>query len=410
MWKLVTRAWTALFMETSYVARVYGDSLRDNFVSYAPRDPASFAALKAEFDEEIVKPRPYFAELLRIEAALVETMPDDVVKARFWAVDDRFRRVVPLATCDRYDKSVPGRGDACWQVPQFLRDQTRTLLDVVHANYLINIGREKSVKRLKAIISICVVALIFLGLGISRIADGSAMSTGLLLLGGAGIFGSTLSIINRLQTATQVDAMTQDGIYELTGLRVGWVGVLMSFALGGGFALVLYFVVMGGALDIAYPRLNEPAAKQDTITPPSSPGERTTASAGEMAHVPHAIMQPVGGSGGPATEKLRRATAEAMKDSKAPAAPAPPAVTAPAVPPLAATPPADEADRLTKLNLCTGKKGPCVPWAEEVGGALGFADTTSFFKMLILAFLAGFAERLVPDILNRLSKQPSRSS
>jgi hypothetical protein len=394
----VARAFAALFMETSYVARVYGDSLRDNFVGYVPVNQTAFAQLKSEFEAEIAQPHPNFAELLRIEAALVETMPDPVVQARFWAVDDRFRRVVPTSTCDRYDKSVPGRGDACWQMPAFLRDQTRTLLDVIHANYLINIGREKSVKRLKTIMSLSVLAIIGLGFLISWLADGTPISTGLLLLAGAGIFGSTLSIINRLQAATQVDAMTQDGIYELTGLRVGWVGVLMSFVLGGGFALVLYFIVMGGVLEAASPKIVDSPAK-----PPAGANPDPT----KLAEEKTAEVLPPTANLVSASDAMRKSAAEAMASGTA-IGPTP----QPSHPPVLPVPKPDlNAGNLTKLMVCPTdtKEKPCLSWAQETGGALGFADTPSFFKMLILAFLAGFAERFVPDILNRLSKQPSRS-
>ena len=398
MWHQIARAFAALFMETSYVARVYGDSLRDNFVGYVPINPPAFAQLKGEFEAAIAQPHPYFAELLRIEAALVETMPDPVVQARFWAVDDRFRRVVPTATCDRYDKSVPGRGDACWQQPAFLRDQTRTLLDVIHANYLINIGREKSVKRLKTIMSFSVLVIIALGFLVSWLAGRTPISTGLLLLAGAGIFGSALSIINRLQVATQVDAMTQDGIYELTGLRVGWVGVLMSFVLGGGFALVLYFIVMGGVLEAANPKTFDATGQPPTGAKPD-PAKLADEKKVEVTPSTLNLNSPA--------DSMRDAAAKTT-GSATTISPAPQPVPPPASPALK---PDSNVGNLTKLMVCPTdtKDKPCLSWAQETGGALGFADTSSFFKMLILAFLAGFAERFVPDILNRLSKQPSRS-
>jgi len=37
--------------------------------------------------------------------------------------------------------------------------------------------------------------------------------------------------------------------------------------------------------------------------------------------------------------------------------------------------------------------------------SLGLQQGQDFFRILLLAFLAGFAERLVPDILGRLAKK-----
>lgn len=350
----------SIFMESSYVARVYGDSLRDNFVGYAPLDTLRFDALRTTFEEEMAFPSPYLARLLTIEAALIELMPDDVVSARFWAIDDRFRRVVPLGTRDRYDASVPPRGSNCWNDDHFLRNQTRTLLDVIHANYLINIGREKSIKRLKTIMFAAMTAVL-LGSFLIGVAFDTPLVTGLLLLACAGICGAFLSILNRMQNAVSLDAMAQDGLYELTGLRVGWVGILTSFVMGGGFALVLYTIVMAGAFSLAFP----------TIASNTDDGVMTLSQ--EPDGPPRRLESTIKGK--PALEEQARQQ--------------------------------DDTKLLEPHVLCAASQSPkrCKDLGAELAGALGLDGAASLFRMLMLAFLAGFAERLVPDILNRLSKQ-----
>jgi len=337
-----------IFSETTYVARVYADSLRDNFVGYVPNDQERFDVLKTEFDQQISSNTPYLAKLLEIESSLVQLLPDDYIVARFWATNDRFRRVVPAETCAHYDKSVAGYDKSDWTTPTFLRNQTRTLLDVIHSNYLVNTAREKSVKRLKLFIVGFTILIVATGIFIGNYHK-SGLITGILMLAGAGIFGAMLSILNRMQTATTGDAMVQDGIYELTGLRVGWVGVLMSYVLGGGFAIVLYGIVMAGALDNVTPKLSL-----------SSPTNVGVSKAIPSENLP---VKPTETSLSPTIP-----TAGAIK--------------------------------------CAEPAGGCIAGIMIISRALGFDTATSFYKMLILAFLAGFAERFVPDILNRLSKQP----
>jgi len=381
-------------METSYVARIYADSLRDNFVGYVPTDQAKFNAIRDDYDAEVQLVRPSLAAMLKTEAALVEVMPDDVIVGRFWAIYDRFRRVVPAPSCDRYDAWVPGRGDACWKNPDFVRSQTRTLLDAIHANYLVNTGREQSIKRLKIIIAIAGVVTFAILVTLSRFA-GSGMWSGLLVLIGAGIFGAFLSLMNRMQNAVLADATLQDGIYELTGLRVGWVGVVMSLVMGGGFALVMYGIAMAGVLNVAVPLQ---ATFKDPLISGSGSQQAPAGGAGsDKGSGVTASATPVpGASPTPVTSPSAQPTATASART-APPSPVPTPTSTSAIvqnaPPILDN---DVASPHCQMHYsCLKAK------------ALGLTGGSEFFKMLLLAFLAGFAERLVPDILNRLTKQDS---
>lgn len=387
------------FIETSYVARVYGDSLRDNFVGYAPSDVQKLGRLQAEFDTIMASKRPYLADLLRVEVALLETMPDDIMRARFWGVRDRFNRVVPAGTRARYEASTPPAGSKEWSDDKFLRDQTLTLLDTIHANYLINIGREQSIKRLKMIIFASFIVAILIAVGAIWYATRDAVSwntppliAGLTTLWAAGVTGAVLSIANRLQTAVSRDAMTEDGIFELTGLRVGWVGIVTSMILGGSFALVIYGVVMAGLLSVAYPEPDSAVAQAAVRSGAldQEGGDKTGSGPPSTGEGQEAVT-PAAADGSETTVMGEGADGESEADGPA------------------------KAGRNGGVAVLDAPRGrlcdasaadkTCNSYGDRMARSLSLLNAESFFKILILAFLAGFAERLVPDILSRLSKR-----
>ncbi|TZG27428.1 hypothetical protein FYJ91_07485 [Sphingomonas montanisoli] len=323
------------FMETAFTARIVVDTIRDNFVGYVPTDPQRHQALQAEFDVIAAENRPQLGQLLKIEAALVDLMPDDMVCARLWSVQDRFRRVVPATTLTAYAASSPDPGSAQWSEPRFVKNQYKSLLDVIHINYLMNIGREKSIKRAKFIVVIAMTALTIAFLIVAKFS--SDLVAYLVFLFIIGLMGATMSICRRLQTVVSHDAMTEDPIFELTGLRSGWVGLMLSLFMGGVFALVMYAIVMAGSLD-------------------------------SLLTVPEVADSIIAN--------------EAVPDA--------PVIVA------------DRSQQLVKT--CSARKGDTIC---DMAKALHLADISSLFRLILFAFAAGFAERLVPDMLGRLSKQSS---
>jgi hypothetical protein len=346
------------FTERSFVNQAYADTLRDNFISFTPRAGREdkFAELESNLDSALKEGVVDFAELLRIEAGLIDVIPDDLLSSRFWATYDRFNRVVPLATRTQYEASIPPKGDNKWlEDSEFVRNQSRVLIDVIHSNYVINIGRERSIKRLKIMLLVILLSTIFVTTIIVGNGFLAPAARGYLLLISAGFAGSVLSISNRLQNAVSRDAMTEDGVYELAGLRMGWAGIIVSVTMGGLSAIVLYSVVMANLLGSALPESAFIGSQQN--------------------------VEAEAGENNPETQATTNPT-ESRSNNIIP-----------------------------NTCLCEFKpdKGD-----ENLAGvraltcALNLQDIPSFFKMLILAFIAGFAERFVPDILERLSKKSPR--
>lgn len=406
----------SLFMEDAYIARVYYESMRDNFEGYdVTYDIDDFNALKADFKGLCPKAgkAPTLGELFRIEVALLRHLPDTAIHSRYWSIEDRFRRVVPASVADTYDRRTPPPGNERWNDIVFVRDQSRSLLDTIHANYLINLGREQSNKRLMFIIALA--ALLILGVGaIFALASLTAIEQqGMTLIMVSGMVGAMISIVNRLQKATSRDAMAQDGIFELIGLRTGWVSILMSICIGGVFALLLYGMVMGGWSDLILPT---PATSTETSEDkaqdnPSDPGSSATEAEGRADDAVIQDRQEGGGEPGTSAETDAIGFATNTRATQGPIMIASAASAAGTSINGALDAESKTSAKMPSQSLPKG--GPDVSglakaekrWIERIAEALGFESVSEVYKMLVLAFLAGFAEQFVPDILNRLSKQ-----
>ena len=394
------------FQEETFIAKIYADSLRDNFLKTGleknPDALQELIKLKTAFNIEYTSYRPRLDVFLKIEAQLTQILPADVTKARFWSIIDRFERVVPESSRSQYWSMVPPRGDVLWNDEEFILQQARSLLDVIHANYIINNAREQSTRRLKLVLLLIFVfssiILCTLLLGFSE-QPFVAFAT----LAYAGMAGGTMSIIQRLQAAVSHDAMMTDGLFELTGLRLGWVGIGLSVINGGVFALVLHFTVMAGLFMTAVPSINISDAA-GAVTYTQMRDQLTAQIAIDADRL--------------AGLKTRLAEPDTMPSSPASAAPTDTSGSRQGQAELTteiAGLEEKQRERALMLNYAKAQANsiavetaPDTSIGAKFAKNLGLASGSNFFRMLILAFLAGFAERLVPDILERLKKNVAR--
>lgn len=330
--------------DESFIASTYYESMRDNFTGYAwelnPANPANqqsnaqkaaeLALLKEKFAalDPLQGNRPKLGQLFEIELELIWLVPKTALQARFWTIEDRFHRVVPKGVARSYKNSFTGH--PVNNVPEeVLRQRARNLLDVIHANYLINLAREILIRRLMAFLTLAAVVVLAIGIATVSVVDVPPVPA-LVVIILTGMAGAMISIIQRLQKATSRDAMVDDGIFELIGLRIGWVSIFLSVAIGGVLALFIYVLLAGGLLEAVLPKM------QIGNAPP---------------------LDPAAGNAG------------------------------------------------TTTPACATTKGEeCKYWADRMYRSLGLRSQGDLFKLIVYAFASGFAERFVPDIITKLTK------
>jgi hypothetical protein len=162
----------------------------------------------------------------------------------------------------------------------------------------------------------------------------------------AGIVGGCVSMLQRIQsTPTEGDAL-----FNLAALTNGWRGLSLSPLYGGIFASLLFVLFAGGILK------------------------------GSVFQTIETLKKPA--------EAVRTTPEDAAAPDKKPA-PAPTEVKQEQKPDSAVAPlPAPDANEVLRIKDFLTHTGP--------------SDGVSFALLLIWSFIAGFAERLVPDTLNRL--------
>jgi hypothetical protein len=282
------------------------------------------------------------APLMAVEAEILVAMPDTVLSARFWAIEERFKRVVTPtmlgAWTDHYGKAYSSPSTF---TPDQMREEACTLLARIHNTYLCNIAREQAVRALKLFILLTVLTGIVVATAIGHntfpLVEGPAsfnpaQRAGLALLFSAGMIGAGVSVIRRLSSAVNGDILANDAMMELTGLNLGHAGIGIGLLLGGVFALVLYFILWAG-------------------------GSVATS----LGTVGQTLIPTFPANGGQAV----------------------------------CTPVTATAHTLAKQVCGT----------EAIVKGLGLDNAASLARLLVLCFLAGFSERLVPDVLDRLAGQ-----
>jgi hypothetical protein len=178
----------------------------------------------------------------------------------------------------------------------------------------------------------------------------------------AGIVGGCVSMLQRIQSAPSEG----DALFNLAALTNGWRGLSLSPLYGGIFASLLFILFAAGLLQgSAFPKIEtgpsaEVAHKEEpapTSTPSGTPAATSSNSQPADTTVNHVLVSNA------ANESSQ--PAQSSKQAKAASKPG--------------------VLKITDFLRDTGPK-----------------DGAAFALLMIWSFIAGFAERLVPDTLNRL--------
>ena len=185
----------------------------------------------------------------------------------------------------------------------------------------------------------------------------------------AGIIGGCVSMLQRIQSAPAEG----DALFNLASLTNGWIGLSLSPLYGAIFAAVLFFLFAAGVLKGAvFPTIetaeSDVTAQERQAEPVPSPSPSPTAS--------------------PEAAAATASPAEAASPAASPAVSPSPSPTGSPSP----SPPRE----------LTATQQTGILHAKDFIKQTGPKDGVSFALLMIWSFIAGFAERLVPDTLNRL--------
>ena len=178
----------------------------------------------------------------------------------------------------------------------------------------------------------------------------------------AGVIGGCISMLQRIQSAPSEG----DALFNLAALTNGWRGLSLSPLYGGIFASVLFILFAAGLLKgAAFPTI-ETNGSRDVVT------------------VEQNATQPVEPSATPTPKTDAVTKTSFLADD--PTKPDPPPANATTAK-NSAPPPSDQ-KAVLKIKDFLKETGP--------------KDGVSFALLMIWSFIAGFAERLVPDTINRM--------
>jgi hypothetical protein len=357
-------------------AMLFFDHLYSEYLTIKPSLTPGVCNLLEDLHKKRLNADLTWCDIYTFDLALVDIRPPENLIRKAYDARSKYRSIAGQKEYDEYVASKPPdlttiriAPDETPPQPEILierslRADIKYLLSKFYLYYAMLPVREGLRDRLTAravrmtlLIVAVVVLLVVINLGgalvlqqlTNKVGDLSAVfGLTVATVALSGIIGGCVSMLQRIQSAPSEG----DALFNLAALTNGWRGLSLSPLYGGIFASLLFVLFAGGILrGSVFPLINTPRViAPQTIQIDSSqfkPADQTDQPTG---------TQPTG--------------------------------TAPATLPSRATTQQPTEAEILQIREFLKQTGP--------------ADGSAFALLIIWSFIAGFAERLVPDTLNRL--------
>ncbi|HEX3144407.1 MAG TPA: hypothetical protein VHQ64_10585 [Pyrinomonadaceae bacterium] len=395
------RSRKAMKKAVPHYARLFFDHLFSEYIELRPAitDPDILKRLD-DIHEKRVQHELTWSDIYTFDLTLVDFRPPESLVRKAYDSRSKYRSVAGQKEYDEYIASKPIdlgsiQIDPDAQPPKpseilerELRADIKYLLSKFYLYYALLPAREglrDELTKRAALVTGLVVALIALAIVINvggikflpSVATYTPVVITVLTVVLAGVVGGCVSMLQRIQSApTEGDAL-----FNLASLTNGWRGILLSPIYGGIFASLLFILFAAGILNgSVFPTIITPSRTRVQAAAAASPSPTATPAPGPSASPAGSVSSsesPQSDSTKSASNAAVHPTPEIRRMGGIATSPSP-------------TPSASPTPESPVLQIKT--------FLSETGPASGVA----YALLIIWSFLAGFAERLVPDTLNRL--------
>jgi hypothetical protein len=396
-------------------ARLYFDHLYSEYITLKPSiKNESILSLLEGINEKRQQRDLTWSDIYTFDLALVDVRPPESLVRKAYDSRLRYRSVAGQKEYDEYVASKPLdlgtiQIDPDAQPPKpnvlierELRADIKYLLSKFYLYYALLPVREAVRDNLtKKAVVLTAGVVVLIGLAIALNLGGSwvfpvvdqysAVVVTVLTVTLSGVVGGCVSMLQRIQSAPSEG----DALFNLAALTNGWRGILLSPLYGGIFASLLFVLFAGGILSGAvFPTIVTPQKGRQVAaaTPTPSPAKPTPTTS--LASLAPPSPSPV--STLTATETPNSQPTDSSIPATTPAAQS--QVQKSGTPVSSPSPSPVPTSSPSPSPVPTSSVLQIKDFLRDTGPASG----VSYSLLIIWSFLAGFAERLVPDTLNRL--------